>query len=90
MSNKEQLQENNTALAGYITRVNAAKETAANLPEASGGSYPFFDGEYNVTPAVDEQKLETAKKVMRENLTVLAIPYAEVSNLANGKTVTIG
>lgn len=39
MSNKTQLQTNNTALDGYIARINAAKDVAASLPEAgSGGS----------------------------------------------------
>lgn len=40
MSNKTQLQTNNTALDGYIARINAVKEVAAGLPEAggSGGS----------------------------------------------------
>ena len=39
MSNKTQLQTNNTNLDALITRVNAAKETAASLPDAgSGGS----------------------------------------------------
>lgn len=37
MSNKTQLQTNNAALDGYIARINAAKETAAGLPEAGGG-----------------------------------------------------
>lgn len=37
MSNKTQLQTNNTALDTLITRVNAAKDTAASLPEAGGG-----------------------------------------------------
>ncbi len=36
MSNKTQLQTNNTALDALITRVNAAKEAAAGLPEAGG------------------------------------------------------
>jgi hypothetical protein len=36
MSNKTQLQTNNTALDGYIARINAAKEVAASLPEAGG------------------------------------------------------
>ena len=36
MSNKTQLQANNTALDGYIARINAAKEVAASLPEAGG------------------------------------------------------
>ena len=38
MSNKFQLQTNNTNLDALITRVNAAKDTAASLPEAGGGS----------------------------------------------------
>ena len=38
MSNKEQLQTNNAALDALITRVNAAKDTAASLPEAGGGA----------------------------------------------------
>jgi hypothetical protein len=37
MSNKTQLQTNNTVLDGYIARINAAKDVAAGLPEASGG-----------------------------------------------------
>lgn len=45
MSNKTQLQENNTALDGYIARINAAKEVAAGLPEAGGSS----DGSSNIT-----------------------------------------
>lgn len=36
MSNKTQLQTNNTALDGYIARINTAKEVAASLPEAGG------------------------------------------------------
>jgi hypothetical protein len=36
MSNKTQLQTNNTALDGYIARINAAKDVAAGLPEAGG------------------------------------------------------
>ena len=36
MSNKQQLQTNNTALDALITRVNAAKDVAASLPEAGG------------------------------------------------------
>ena len=38
MSNKTQLQSNNTALDALIARVNAAKDTAASLPSAGGGS----------------------------------------------------
>jgi hypothetical protein len=37
MSNKTQLQTNNTKLDALITRVNTAKDTAASLPEAGSG-----------------------------------------------------
>lgn len=36
MSNKTQLQTNNNNLDALITRVNAAKDTAASLPDAGG------------------------------------------------------
>ena len=36
MSNKTQLQTNNASLDGYISRIQAAKEVAATLPEAGG------------------------------------------------------
>lgn len=38
MSNKTQLQTNNLMLNTFVNRINAAKDTAASLPEASGGS----------------------------------------------------
>jgi hypothetical protein len=37
MSNKTQLQTNNTALDALITRVNAAKDVAPSLPDVGGG-----------------------------------------------------
>lgn len=37
MSNKTQLQTNNTNLDALIARVNATKDTAASLPEAGSG-----------------------------------------------------
>lgn len=44
MSNKTQLQTNNTSLEALITRVNTAKNTAASLPEVgSGGSGTNID-----------------------------------------------
>ena len=49
----------------------------------------FYDGAYAVTPASSEQTLETTGKTMREDVTVLAIPYFETSN-ESGITVYIG
>ena len=44
MSNKIQLQTNNDNLDALITRVNAAKDVAASLPEAGGGSIEVWTG----------------------------------------------
>ena len=50
----------------------------------------IYDGSYEVTPAVDEQTLNTAWKYLEKNVVVEPIPYAAVSNTSNGTTVTIG
>lgn len=47
-----------------------------------------YEGSYDIIPRVNAQQLETANKLMRENVTVWGIPYEEVSNLY-GTTVTI-
>ena len=49
-----------------------------------------YTGDYNVTPRVYQQVLETKDKVMKDNVTVEIIPLAKVVNLSNGYTVTIG
>lgn len=49
-----------------------------------------YDGSYIVIPQIDKQILDTSNKVMRTDLVIEQIPYAEVTNLANGTTVTIG
>ena len=50
----------------------------------------YYEGEYEATPMVTEQTLDTSEKLMTEDFTIKAIPYFEVSNLAGGSTVTIG
>ncbi len=50
---------------------------------------PTFSGSYEVTPTVEAQNVATAKMYMERDLTINAIPYAEVTNGSNGKTVTI-
>lgn len=48
-----------------------------------------YDGPYDVTPKVTAQTLPTAKKLMREDVSVRAIPYFDVSNPAGGNTIYI-
>ena len=54
-----------------------------------GGSYDSYKGEYNVVPARREQVLETQNKLLKENITIIEIPYSEVSNLGGGNTFYI-
>lgn len=59
-----------------------------HLTEYVGGDP--YDGEYDITPKVEAQTMPTKEKIMLEDVTIRAIPYAEVTNQSNGKTVTIG
>ena len=52
--------------------------------------YDEFEGPYEVKPLVESQTIPTKDKLMQDDLVVLAVPYAEVTNLSNGITVTIG
>ena len=50
-----------------------------------------YEGDYSVKPdAWEDTVLKTAHKMMSADLVVEKIPFAEVSNTANGTTVTIG
>ena len=49
-----------------------------------------YEGDYIVTPKVDQQKLDTKGAIMREDVIIEEIPYAEVSNNSGGKTASIG
>lgn len=60
-----------------------------NLTVREGKALPYYDGEYEVTPKIIEQVLETKYKSMSDNVVVKEIPYQEVSN-PKGLTVTIG
>lgn len=59
------------------------------LAGASGICKPY-SGEYEVTPTIDGQVLETYDRHMEDNLTINPIPYFEVSNEQKGQTVIIG
>lgn len=50
----------------------------------------YYMGDYEVTPKISEQMLETYDRHMNENVTIKPIPYYEVSNEYSGKTVIIG
>lgn len=53
------------------------------------GSAPPYAGPYTVTPKVEAQTLETARKIMTDDVNIKAIPFFETSNNAGGETVYI-
>lgn len=54
------------------------------------GHFPLYEGDYEVTPKVVQQTLETASRSMESDVTIQAIPYYEVDNVFQGQTVIIG
>lgn len=48
-----------------------------------------YEGDYVVTPKVEEQTMPTKSKVMLDDVTVKAIPFFETSNTSGGTTVYI-
>lgn len=49
-----------------------------------------YEGEYEVTPRLDSQTLDTDGKVMVEDLIVHEIPVVKTTNIQGGQTVLIG
>ena len=70
--------------------VHSTRPVLKGFVNISRGNIDIYDGEYVVTPIpYDSQTLETKDKVMVNDVTVLAIPYYETSNVS-GITIYIG
>lgn len=70
--------------------VRSTRPVLKGFVNISRGNIDIYDGEYIVTPKpYIEQTLETREKVMADDVTVLAIPYYETSNVS-GITIYIG
>lgn len=66
---------------------------SVNISAGTGGGEfngETYAGPYAVTPDVDAQTLETARKYMTRNVSIGAIPYYDTGNTAGGRTVYIG
>lgn len=71
--------------------VGKTKDKLTGIIGQSGGSYPKYEGDYEVTPSLSEEiTLETAKKLMSDDVTIHKVPRYDVANEAGGKTVYIG
>jgi hypothetical protein len=80
---------------GSTQLIGAVHASAQLIGEIQAGSVvvqepDYYDGAYDIRPSIDSQTVATKDKTMREDLLIEAIPYAEVTNNANGVTVTIG
>ena len=64
--------------------------TFCNLQVATDTNHPIYTGSYEVTPKTESQELFTKQKLMTDDVTIKAIPYYNVGNLAGGSTVYIG
>lgn len=75
----------------YVTINIVSPEKVTLKISGGGGSYEPYMGNYTVLPKpFEETVLLTKEKVMTDNVRVLEIPFAQVSNPQGGKTTTIG
>jgi len=66
-------------------------EIDIGMSDSGGGKLPTYEGEYVVIPKpFTEQVLETKNKSLVDDVTVLEIPYSEVTNPEGGITANIG
>lgn len=73
-------------VAGQPVKMTVTEATITH----GGGSAPPYTGPYTVTPKVEAQTLETARKLMTDDVNIKAIPFFETSNAAGGETFYIG
>lgn len=69
---------------------NFSAQFGSSLKVIQQSTETWYEGEYEVTPSVDPQVLETAQKTMKRDVEIKAIPFFNVSNSSGGTTVYIG
>jgi len=72
----------------YVAKATCATSRARAIQNHTFGGSPY-DGTYEITPTDYEQYLDTAGKVMRDEVTVHKVPYFETGNESGGFTVSI-
>lgn len=77
----------NKMIAEFEFRLQVSAENQGLKPDEPDE----YTGEYEVTlKTFDAQVLQTANKLLSDDITVKKVPYSETSNKADGKTVYIG
>lgn len=75
-------------LTGAVLAQKGRLQAVVAIPLAA--QIDAYEGDYEVTPRIDSQTLETAGKRMKDNVQIKAIPFFDVSNNSGGSTVYIG
>lgn len=86
-----------TSLAGSLSSSKMeAKLTAigsikasCSFPEIILGDADPYDGEYLIYPSMEEQRLNTKGKVLKDDVLILEIPLFETQNESGGTTVYV-
>lgn len=78
-----------------ITVPMAVEANSVSIQATLGAAYQMseyaqYEGDYEVTPRLYGQSLETADKVLQNDVTIHQIPVVYTSNIFNGQTVVIG
>lgn len=91
MTVKMRFKENTQKLAiGFFEKQNSFAVNFSGMQVITQYIGDPYEGEYEITPMVTAQTMPTKNKTLTEDLTVLAIPYHDVSNTAGGRTIYIG
>jgi hypothetical protein len=79
----------NTAFNSFFEPSNSTFNAKfnANFSYIGGEKY---EGNYEVVPKIQEQKLLTKNKLLTDDVTIKSIPVVKVSNTSGGNTVIIG
>ena len=80
-----------TQITGYVVTTPVQIAAVLTIPESITPAYDIYEGSYEVTPRLhDPVTLETAEKLMVDDVTIHEIPITRTTNPQNGITVLIG
>jgi hypothetical protein len=81
----------NASVQGYVSASPLSISADVSLGRVAiiHSDLPDYEGEYEVTPAIEAQILNTKNRTMRDDLDIKKIPYYDVAN-PYGRTIYIG
>lgn len=81
----------NASVQGYVSASPLSISADVSLGRVTiiHSDMPDYEGEYEATPQMGEQTLNTKNKTMRDDFVVKPIPYYDVAN-EYGRTIYIG